>query len=579
MSLLSIQNLSIQFGDATVVDDVSLSVNKGEVLAIVGESGSGKSLTAQAILKLLPGNAVTRGRITLNDTELSSLSEAEINRYRSRHVGMIFQEPMTALNPLHPISKQIVEAYCWHHTAPLGSQRCGATPKLAPLGSVRCGAKSKKISPNSDAAKQKLLQLYDAVGLQHLATRGTVYPHQLSGGERQRAMIAMAIANDPELLIADEPTTALDVTLQGQILTLLKSLQQSREMGMIFITHDLLTVQKIADRVAVMQSGKIVETGTVKSVFAAPQHDYTKMLLAATPQGVPTPIRANATEVISCNNLNVNFAIKSPILRRTLRSVHAVKNASFTLHAGETLGVIGESGSGKSSLGFALLRLVKSDGPIVFLGERLDTKTKHALRAARSDMQIVFQDPFSSLNPRMSVGEIIAEGLKLHLKTINADYAARSVSEPRAAGVSDSVGGKEPPSIYQQVDDILLQVGLSPEMKHRYPHEFSGGQRQRIAIARAMILKPKLVVLDEPTSALDRSVQKQVLALLSTLQQSHDVAYIFISHDLQVIRSMAHQVMVMKKGDIIETGDAMSVFAAPKDSYTRTLFASTREAL
>lgn len=534
MTLLTIQNLSIQFGDATVVDDVSLSVNKGEVLAIVGESGSGKSLTAQAILKLLPGNAVTHGLITLNDTELSSLSEAEINHYRSRHVGMIFQEPMTALNPLHPISKQIVEAYCWHNRAPLGS--------------VRCGAKSKKVSPNSDAAKQKLLQLYDAVGLQHLAHRGTVYPHQLSGGERQRAMIAMAIANDPELLIADEPTTALDVTLQGQILTLLKSLQQSRGMGMIFITHDLLTVQKIADRVAVMQSGKIVETGTVKSVFAAPQHDYTKMLLAATPHGVPAPIRPNAAEVISCNNLNVNFAIKSPILRRTLRIVHAVKNACFTLHAGETLGVIGESGSGKSSLGFALLRLVKSDGPIVFLGERLDTKTKHALRAARSDMQIVFQDPFSSLNPRMSVGEIIAEGLRLH--------------EPKTRDYN------------QQVDDILLQVGLSPEMKHRYPHEFSGGQRQRIAIARAMILKPKLVVLDEPTSALDRSVQKQVLTLLSTLQQSHDVAYIFISHDLQVIRSMAHQVMVMKKGDIIETGDATSVFAAPKNAYTRTLFAA-----
>jgi microcin C transport system ATP-binding protein len=390
-------------------------------------------------------------------------------------------------------------------------------------------------------------------------------------------------------LIADEPTTALDVTLQKQILALLKSLQQSRNMGMIFITHDLLMVQQIADRVAVMQSGKIVETGPVKTVFAAPQHDYTKMLLAAAPSGTPAPIEPGAQPIISCENLKVDFAVKSPILRRTLRTVHAVQNASLTLHAGETLGVIGESGSGKSSLGFALLRLIKSQGPIVFLGKRLDGMNKQQLRAARADMQIVFQDPFSSLNPRMSVGDIVAEGLRLHWKTMKLDMGARSVSEPFTAGVSSEAAKgtlvasqreAKPTSpsindfIDQQVDEILLQVGLTPAMKHRYPHEFSGGQRQRIAIARAMILKPQLVVLDEPTSALDMSVQRQVLELLKSLQASHKVAYVFISHDLRTVRAMAHQVMVLKRGHVVESGTADTVFTAPKEDYTRTLFAA-----
>ena len=596
MSLLSIQNLSIRFGDTKVVDDVSLTLARGEVLAIVGESGSGKSLTAQAILKLLPGNAHTTGSIRLNDAVLSSLNEAEITRYRGRNIGMIFQEPMTALNPLHPITKQMLEAYCWH--------------QRAPLGSLRCGAKSTKLSLHSVQAKQKLLQLYADVGLEHLAQRGTVYPHQLSGGERQRVMIAMAMSNDPELLIADEPTTALDVTLQKQILALLKSLQQSRNMGMIFITHDLLMVQQIADRVAVMQSGKIVEAGPVKSVFAAPQHAYTKMLLAAAPSGTPAPIKPDAASIISCEHLNVNFAVKSPILRRTLRTVHAVQNASLTLHAGETLGVIGESGSGKSSLGFALLRLIKSQGPIVFLGKRLDSMNKQQLRAARADMQIVFQDPFSSLNPRMSVGDIVAEGLRLHWKRIhlelNKSSAASTVVPPPLGGrlggglacaevgndkqAPEQIAPPPQPSPYrgggtalaspttllidQQVDEILLKVGLTPEMKHRYPHEFSGGQRQRIAIARAMILKPQLVVLDEPTSALDMSVQRQVLELLKSLQASHNVAYVFISHDLRVIGAMAHQVMVLRRGLVIESGPADAVFAAPKEDYTRTLFAA-----
>lgn len=520
MSLLSINNLSIAFGTSEVVRHVSLKVQKGEVLAIVGESGSGKSLTAQAILKLLPGNAKIEGEITLNGTQLLRMSEGEITRVRGCDVGMIFQEPMTALNPLHPISKQIIEAYAVHH----------------------------KIAPKSAAAKAKLAELFAAVGLQHLATRGTIYPHQLSGGERQRVMIAMAIANDPALLIADEPTTALDVTLVGQILGLLKSLQTSRNMGMIFITHDLLMVQQIADRVVVMKGGEIVESGTVKDVFASPQHAYTKMLLAAAPHGTTTPVKAAAPEVIACENLSVTFPVKSPVLRRTLRVVRAVQNVSFSLHEGETLGVVGESGSGKSSLGYALLKLVKSEGPIVFLGKRIDPLTLKQLMPARHAMQIVFQDPFSSLNPRMSIGEIIAEGLKLHApKTTN--YTAR-------------------------VDEILVAVGLTPEMKYRYPHEFSGGQRQRIAIARAMVLKPALVVLDEPTSALDMSVQKQVLGLLKDIQHTHAVSYIFISHDLRVVRSMAHQILVLKRGEVVEAGACETLFATPQHDYTKKLIAA-----
>ncbi len=361
-------------------------------------------------------------------------------------------------------------------------------------------------------------------------------------------MIAMSIANDPELLIADEPTTALDVTLQTQILALLKSLQQAKNMGMLFITHDLLTVQQIADHVAVMHQGKIVETGSVKEVFANPQHAYTKMLLAAAPEGTPAPVKHGAPEIIACENLAVTFPIKSPVLRRTLSTVTAVESASLSVRAGETLGIVGESGSGKSSLGFALLRLIPSDGPIVFLGDRLDQFAAQQLRVARSDMQIVFQDPFSSLNPRMSVGEIIAEGLRLHAPK-GTDYHAA-------------------------VEAIIQQVGLAPEMKYRYPHEFSGGQRQRIAIARAMILKPRLVVLDEPTSALDMSVQKQVLELLKNLQASHNVAYLFISHDLRTVKAMAHKILVLKRGQVVESGEAKTIFAAPQHDYTRKLFAA-----
>ncbi len=525
--LLAIDHLSIAFGATPVVRDVSLTIARGEVLALVGESGSGKSLTAQAILQLLPGNARVSGDITLTTgtppapRSLLRLDAAHIAQTRGHDVGMIFQEPMTALNPLHPIGKQMIESFCWH----------------------------RNLSPQSPEAQQKLQQLYAGVGLSHLATRGTLYPHQLSGGERQRVMIAMAMANDPALLIADEPTTALDVTLQRQVLALLKELQTARQMGMLFITHDLLMVQHIADRVAVMQAGAMVETGTVREVFAAPQHAYTRMLLAAVPQGVATPIKPDAREILSCADVSVHFPVKSPILRRTLRVVRAVENVHFSLHAGETLGVVGESGSGKSSLGYALLRLIKSEGRIVFLGRRFDTQTARDLRAARADMQLVFQDPFSSLNPRMTVEEIVGEGLKLH-------------------GLAGAA------SAQAAIDEILTQVGLTPAMKQRYPHEFSGGQRQRIAIARAMVLKPKLVVLDEPTSALDMSVQRQVLDLLKALQASHDLAYVFISHDLRVIRSVAHQVMVLKRGEVVEYNRCDRLFAAPQHVYTQQLLAA-----
>jgi microcin C transport system ATP-binding protein len=517
MTLLSIDNLCVCFGDFNAVQDLSLSIAKGEILALVGESGSGKSLTASAILKLLPENAQLSGAITFDGESLSPKTNASIAKWRGNRIGMIFQEPMTALNPLHPIARQMIEGYCWHQ----------------------------RIKPSHPKARARLAELFDMVGLAHLKTRGKIYPHQLSGGERQRVMIAMAMACEPDLLIADEPTTALDVTLQQQILALLKKLQAERGMGMLFITHDLLTVQKIADCVAVMQHGRIVEQGPVQQIFAAPQHSYTKMLLAAAPQGEAVPIAPGAAEIMRTEKLNVRFPIKGGLLRRTIGETHAVQNASFTIRAGETVGIVGESGSGKSSLGYALLRLIASTGPIVFLGTRIDPLTRKQLLPMRADMQLVFQDPYSSLNPRMTVGDIVAEGLKLHAPKAT-DYDVR-------------------------VDEILRQVGLTPDMKNRYPHAFSGGQRQRIAIARAMILKPKLVVLDEPTSALDMSVQRQVLELLRDLQQSHDVAYLFISHDLRVIRAMAHQVLVMQKGMVVEQGPVQQIFGAPQHEYTQTL--------
>jgi microcin C transport system ATP-binding protein len=515
MTLLSINNLSITFGATHAVRNASLTLNKGEMLAIVGESGSGKTLTALSVLGLLPEQAVVTGEVTFDGAPALTQYAA----LRGRRAGMIFQEPLSALNPLHKVRRQIAEAITQHHP-------------------------QSEVGPRVDA-------LLEQVGLGYLAARPHAYPHELSGGERQRVMIAMAIANDPELLIADEPTTALDVSLQGQVLRLLKSLQHERKMGVLLITHDLTVVRKIADRVAVMRAGEVVESGAVREVFSNPKHDYTKMLLDATPRGAPQAVAATAPEILSCQNLSVHFPVKSPILRRTLRTVKAVENLSLSIREGETLGVVGESGSGKSSLAFALLRLIQSTGPIVFLGNRFDTLSKAQLRAARRDLQLVFQDPYGSLNPRMMVGDIVAEGLRVHA----------SRQSPVA-------------SHQQEVDRILEQVGLSPDIKTRYPHEFSGGQRQRIAIARAMILKPKLVVLDEPTSALDMSVQAQVIELLRTLQREHHVSYLFISHDLRVIKALAHQVIVLKQGEVVERGLTETLFADPTHDYTKSLISA-----
>ena len=519
MTLLTIENLTIHFGDTAVVREVLLSVEKGQIVAIVGESGSGKTLTAQSILKLLPGNAEVSGKITFNGTDITHWTDAQMATLRGDRIGMIFQEPMSALNPLHTIARQVIEPYCIH----------------------------RRVRRTSAQAQQKLAELFDAVGLSHLKSRGKLYPHQLSGGERQRAMIAMAIANDPDLLIADEPTTALDITLQHQILDLLKKLQTERGMGMLFITHDLPMVKSFADRVYVMREGRVMEAGTIAEIFTDSYHPYTKELIASAPHGIPQPVGAHAEEILSTEHLCVNFPVKGGLLRHTIATVPAVKNVTLRLRAGETVGIVGESGSGKTSLGLAILRLIDSHGPILFLGHALDAMTREQIRPHRADMQLVFQDPFGSLNPRMTVGELVAEGLLVH------------TPEATAATRDDAV------------DTILAQVGLTPEMKHRYPHEFSGGQRQRIAIARAMILRPKLVVLDEPTSALDMTVQKQVLDLLRDFQQTHGVSYLFISHDLRVIRAIAHQVIVMKSGDVVEHAPAEQLFTNPQHEYTQAL--------
>ncbi len=518
-SLLSVQNLTLAFGDAgtrpPVVKNISFTVGAGELVALVGESGSGKSLTALSILGLEPTEATTTGSITFNGQELRASSR--LKRLRGNRIAMVFQEPMTALNPLHTIGRQIIESFRIHN-------------------------------PSSDAqAEKRLHELLDMVGLTRLHDRLDAYPHHLSGGERQRVMIAMAMANTPDLLICDEPTTALDVTLQKQILKLLKELQATYRMGILLITHDLPVVRKVADRVLVMQQGEIVEQNDTKTLFTHPTHPYTKTLINALPNTALTHIPQNASPVIITENLAVHFPIKSSFLRRTIGHVKAVDGISLTIREGETLGIVGESGSGKSTLAFALLKLVHSTGPILYMGNRIDTLSRAEMKPLRKDMQIVFQDPFSSLNPRMNIGDIIAEGLFIH----RPDIARR---DARA-----------------HVGEILTQVGLDPAMSWRYPHEFSGGQRQRIAIARAMILRPKLVMLDEPTSALDMSVQAQVLELLARFQREMGVSYLLISHDLRVIRALSHNVMVMQKGKVIESGSAETLYAKPETDYTKTL--------
>jgi len=521
--VLRVTDLSVDFrqdGETHMaIRNVSFSIAKGETVALVGESGSGKSVTALATVALLPDSAQVSGSVTYGGEEMIGAPEARLRRVRGNDISFIFQEPMTSLNPLHTLEKQLAESLALHQGI---------------------------VGP---AARAKVLELMVKVGIQDPETRLGAYPHQLSGGQRQRVMIAMALANGPELLIADEPTTALDVTIQAQILDLLAELKVSEGMSMLFITHDLTIVRKIADRVCVMQEGKIVEQGSTAEIFANPQHPYTIKLLSAESTGRPDPVPEDAEEIASIKDLRIWFPIQQGLLRRTVGHVKAVNAATLTVRAGETVGIVGESGSGKTTLALAMMRLISSEGPVVFLGKDIQGWKSKALRPVRRDMQIVFQDPYGSLSPRMTAEEVIAEGLSVH-------------------GVEPGRNRRE------MVAEIMHEVGLDPYTMHRYPHEFSGGQRQRIAIARAMILRPRLVVLDEPTSALDMTVQVQIVQLLRDLQRKYRLAYLFISHDLKVVRALAHKVIVMKLGDIVEAGTAEEIFNAPKSEYTKTLMAA-----
>jgi microcin C transport system ATP-binding protein len=524
--LLSVEDLSVAFRqggrETLAVDRVSFSIAKGETLALVGESGSGKSVSALSILKLLnyPAAHHPSGKVLFNGQDLIAADEDAMRKVRGNDITMVFQEPMTSLNPLHTIERQIGEILELHK-----------------------GLRGEK-------ARARTLELLDLVGIRDAASRLDAYPHQLSGGQRQRVMIAMALANEPELLVADEPTTALDVTVQAQILKLLKELQGRLGMAMLFITHDLGIVRRIADRVCVMLKGKVVEHGPVAEIFANPQHDYTKRLLAAEPKGRPAPVPADAATLLEAGPVKVWFPIKSGLMRRVSGHVKAVDGISVKVREGETLGVVGESGSGKTTLGLAILRLIASEGPIVFLGDRIDGLSSKQVRPKRKDLQVVFQDPYGSLSPRMSVAEIVAEGLAIQQPDL---------SYPRQREI---------------VAQALADVGLDPAAMDRYPHEFSGGQRQRIAIARAMALNPKFVVLDEPTSALDMSVQAQIVELLRGLQAKRKLGYLFISHDLKVVRALSHRVVVMQNGKVVEEGPAEAIFAAPREAYTQALLAA-----
>ncbi|MDE2334132.1 MAG: ABC transporter ATP-binding protein [Rhodospirillales bacterium] len=520
MTLLAVERLGVAFGARQVVHDVSFSLDRGETLAIVGESGSGKSLTALSLLGLLPPGAVASGMVRLDGTETLGAPERQLRRLRGGVGGMIFQEPMTSLNPLTRIGEQIAEAMRLHRPITLA------------------------------AARRRAGELLDEVGFHDAASRLDARPHQLSGGQRQRVMIAMALANDPPLLIADEPTTALDVSVQAQILALLGAEKRARGLALLLITHDLTIVRRHADRVCVMQRGTIVEAGRTDEIFAQPQHPYTRALIEAEPRGRPPPLAADAPVLLEARDLKVHFPIRRGLLRRTVGAVRAVDGISLRLREGETLALVGESGSGKSTAGYALLRLTAASGRVAFAGKDVLSQPKPAMRHLRARMQIVFQDPFGSLSPRLSVGEIVAEGLGVH-----ASGMARAERERRVAAV-------------------LAEVGLGEDALHRYPHEFSGGQRQRIAIARAMVLNPSFVVLDEPTSALDMSVQAQIVALLQRLQRDHGLAYLFISHDLRVVRAMAHRVAVMRAGRIVETGTLEAIMGAPQHPYTRALMAA-----
>ncbi|UWS07492.1 ABC transporter ATP-binding protein [Phaeobacter inhibens] len=521
--LLSVRDLRVSFrqdGKVTeAVRGVSFSVGRGETVALVGESGSGKSVSALSTVSLLGDSATVSGSVTYDGTEMVGASERHLRQVRGNDISFIFQEPMTSLNPLHTIEKQLAESLALHQG----------------LGGA--------------AARERIVDLLNRVGIRDAETRLDAYPHQLSGGQRQRVMIAMALANKPDILIADEPTTALDVTIQVQILDLLADLKASEGMGLLFITHDLSIVRRIADRVCVMQAGEIVESGPTAEIFANPQHPYTRKLLDAEPTGQPQPVSKDAKELIRTEDLKVWFPIQKGFLKRTVGHVKAVNPTSLSVRAGETLGIVGESGSGKTTLALAIMRLIASEGRVEFQGQDLRQWSTRDLRRLRTDMQIVFQDPFGALSPRMTCAQIIAEGLAIH--NVDQDRDPRDL-----------------------VAEVMSEVGLDPAFMDRYPHEFSGGQRQRIAIARAMVLRPKLVVLDEPTSALDMTVQVQIVNLLRDLQERYGLAYLFISHDLNVVRAMSHKMIVMKQGDVVEAGSAAELFNNPSDPYTQQLLAA-----
>ncbi len=521
--LIRIENLSVAFAsehqEVMAVRDVSLDIRRGETLALVGESGSGKSVTAHSILRLLPYPQAHHpsGRILYKGEDLLQAGEKRLRQVRGNRISMIFQEPMSSLNPLHTVERQINEVLVLHKGL------------------------------NKAAARERTLELLDLVGIPDPAGRLGAYPHELSGGQRQRVMIAMALANEPELLIADEPTTALDVTVQLKILELLKSLQDKLGMALLLISHDLNLVRRIAHRVCVMYQGCVIEENECATLFADPQHEYTRRLIAADPTGDPVTVNADAPVILRAEQLRVWFPIRKGVMRRTVDHVKAVTDASFALKAGHTLGIVGESGSGKTTLGLALLRLIESKGLIECNGQRLDGLSQNAVRPMRRQFQVVFQDPFGSLSPRMSIAQIISEGLEIH----------------RIGTIAERE---------QMVIQALQEVGLEPETRHRYPHEFSGGQRQRVAIARALVLKPSLILLDEPTSALDRTVQGQVVELLRDLQRRHNLSYLFISHDLAVVRALSHELMVIRHGEIVEQGSAREIFASPQHEYTHELF-------
>jgi len=525
--LLTVDRLSLRFGRgdqaADVLHEVSFTVAPGEKYALVGESGSGKTVTALSILKLHDQTQVTypSGRVLFGERDLLVMDEADIRKVRGREISMIFQEPMTSLNPVYPIGAQLMEPLLVHQN----------------LDRV--------------SARKRMIELLDRTGIIEPHKRFDAFPHMLSGGQRQRVMIAMALACSPKLLIADEPTTALDVTIQAQILELLEDLQKEFSMAVLLITHDLNLVRRFADRVGVMQGGRIVEQGGLEAIFTAPREDYTRTLLGSRPERRVDPAETarlrQASRLVGLTQIRCTFPIRSGFWRKQVGEVKAVDDASLHLHAGETLGIVGESGSGKSTLGFCLLRLQDCQGTITFNGTRLDGLSQRDLRPLRRDMQIVFQDPYSSLSPRLTVEQIVGEGLRIHFPLL--DRAARRA----------------------RVLQALEEVGLSADMLWRYPHEFSGGQRQRIAIARVVVLEPKLILLDEPTSALDVSVQRQVLDLLSELQRRHGMSYIFISHDLAVIRAMAHRIVVMRQGRIVEEGETEALFSAPREAYTQQL--------